>query len=377
MHLFLSLRAPRSERPRRSWSAAGVVSIRCLPYGQAVRTLAEGDVREVASVAAELTALDDAEPFPVAVLARLATLVGSRDATYTELDRGREAFLYEACWEDGVGGTSIRPEPDRPSDTLWWRLRHQHPIRAYRERTDDWTSTRLMSDFVSMREFRRTEIWNELYRDQQSNHWIGVGLRRSPAAQTRMFVFTRERRDFRDRDRLVLDLLQPHLQRRYERAQTAAEAADALATFTEHDNADTGRLIICSRGGTIEFASKQARRILGKYFESAAGRLPASVSSTLHRGDPVTVNRGEQRLTLRSTSSAGLLVVVLSEEDLRLKRLTPRQRTILEHVATGATDAQIAADLAISPATVSKHLEQIYERLEIHTRTAAAALLTA
>ena len=153
MHLFLSLRAPRSERPRRSWSAAGVVSIRCLPYGQAVRTLAEGDVREVALVAAELAALDDAEPFPVAVLARLATLVGSRDATYTELDRGREAFLYEACWEDGVGGTSIRPEPDRPSDTLWWRLRHQHPIRAYRERTDDWTSTRLMLDFVSMREF--------------------------------------------------------------------------------------------------------------------------------------------------------------------------------------------------------------------------------
>ena len=121
---------------------------------------------------------DDAEPFPVAGLARLATLVGSRDATYTELDGGPKAFLYEAWWEDGVGGAAARPEPDRRSDTLWWRLRHQHAIRAYRERTDDWTSTRLMSDFVSIREFRRTEIWNELYRDQQSNHWIGVGLRR-------------------------------------------------------------------------------------------------------------------------------------------------------------------------------------------------------
>ncbi len=342
-----------------------------------MRTLAEGDVTEVASVAAELAAIDDAEPFPVAVLARLATLVGSRDVTYTELDRGREAFLYEAWWDDGVGGGSARPEADRHSDTLWWRLRHQHPIRAYRERTDDWTSTRLMSDFVSLREFRRTEIWNELYRDRQCNHWIGVGLRQSRTTQTQMFIFTRERLDFRERDRLVLDLLQPHLQRRYERAQAAAEAADALATFTEQDNGDTGRLIICSRGGTIEFASKQARRTLGKYFESAAGRLPASVSSALHRGDPVSVNRGEQRLTLRSTSSAGLLVVVLSEEDLRLKRLTPRQRTILEHVATGATNAQIAAGLAISPATVGKHLEQIYQRLDIHTRTAAAALLTA
>ena len=339
-----------------------------------MRTLAESDVKEVASVAAELATLDHAEPFPVATLARLATLVGSRDATYTELDRGQESFLYEAWWEDGVGGSG-RPETDRRTDTLWWQLRHQHPIRAYREQTDDWTSTRLMSDFVTTREFRRTEIWNELYRDQRSNHWIGVGLSHSPTTQTRMFMFTRERLDFRERDRLVLDLLQPHLQRRYERAKAASEAADAFATLAEQDD-DTGRLIICSQGGTIEFASKQARRILGKYFDRAAGRLPPRVYSSLYRGDSVTVTRGHQRLTLRSTSSAGLLVVVLSEEDLRLKRLTPRQRTILDQVATGATNAQIAANLEISPATVNKHLEQIYRRLDIHSRTAAAAFLT-
>jgi DNA-binding NarL/FixJ family response regulator len=54
--------------------------------------------------------------------------------------------------------------------------------------------------------------------------------------------------------------------------------------------------------------------------------------------------------------------------------LTPREREILEHVAAGETNAQIAAALGISPATVRKHLEHAYEKLHVSTRTAAAVL---
>ena len=43
----------------------------------------------------------------------------------------------------------------------------------------------------------------------------------------------------------------------------------------------------------------------------------------------------------------------------------------------GLTDAQIGDRLGISPATVAKHLEAIYDRLEVHNRTAAARLLHA
>ena len=50
-----------------------------------------------------------------------------------------------------------------------------------------------------------------------------------------MFVFLRERGDFDERDRLVLDLLQPHLQLRYDRVQAAAEAVDAIASIEEPD----------------------------------------------------------------------------------------------------------------------------------------------
>jgi DNA-binding CsgD family transcriptional regulator len=58
-------------------------------------------------------------------------------------------------------------------------------------------------------------------------------------------------------------------------------------------------------------------------------------------------------------------------------RLTPREREILELVAGGRTNGEVAKLLWISPATVRKHLENAYDKLEVHTRTGAVAALRA
>ena len=54
-------------------------------------------------------------------------------------------------------------------------------------------------------------------------------------------------------------------------------------------------------------------------------------------------------------------------------RLTAREREIIDLVATGATNTQIATELGISASTVRKHLEHAYAKLEVSTRTAAVA----
>jgi DNA-binding CsgD family transcriptional regulator len=52
-------------------------------------------------------------------------------------------------------------------------------------------------------------------------------------------------------------------------------------------------------------------------------------------------------------------------------RLTPRQRELLHLVAAGHTNAQIGRRLGVTEKTVGKHLENIYARLQVSSRTAA------
>ena len=63
-------------------------------------------------------------------------------------------------------------------------------------------------------------------------------------------------------------------------------------------------------------------------------------------------------------------------ESFRSDCLTARENTIIRLVATGLTNRQIAAHLIISPGTVRTHLDHIYRKLDVHTRSAAVAATT-
>lgn len=60
-----------------------------------------------------------------------------------------------------------------------------------------------------------------------------------------------------------------------------------------------------------------------------------------------------------------------------LSRLSGREHEVLVLVAGGKTNHEIGELLALSSRTVQKHLEHIYEKLGVHTRTAAAMQLQA
>jgi DNA-binding NarL/FixJ family response regulator len=52
-------------------------------------------------------------------------------------------------------------------------------------------------------------------------------------------------------------------------------------------------------------------------------------------------------------------------------RLTARERQVLERIAQGDTDAAAGRALGIATRTVSKHVENILQKLGVETRTAA------
>jgi DNA-binding CsgD family transcriptional regulator len=56
--------------------------------------------------------------------------------------------------------------------------------------------------------------------------------------------------------------------------------------------------------------------------------------------------------------------------------LTQRQHEILQYVAAGQTNARIARHLDVSEATVRKHMENIFARLDVTSRAAAVARMS-
>ncbi len=76
---------------------------------------------------------------------------------------------------------------------------------------------------------------------------------------------------------------------------------------------------------------------------------------------------------VRGNGTAGGDRIWFSQEDLRRLGLTRRETEVLGLVASGKANQEIADLLYISPLTVRKHLEHIYEKLGVESRTGAVA----
>jgi predicted ATPase/DNA-binding CsgD family transcriptional regulator len=96
-----------------------------------------------------------------------------------------------------------------------------------------------------------------------------------------------------------------------------------------------------------------------------------------HLGEPAWIEANETGQLLGSDRATQLayecLTELRSELDASSSGLSRRQIEVLRLVAAGLTDADIAARLVVSPRTIHAHLRLIYQKLDVTSRTAAAA----
>ena len=90
------------------------------------------------------------------------------------------------------------------------------------------------------------------------------------------------------------------------------------------------------------------------------------------------VARGEFSSSPRTT--AELVLGLIEKVECRrlpdsISRLTPREMQILSDIERGATNKEIARRLGISAATVKNHVHHVLEKLEVHRRQDAGALM--
>lgn len=188
-----------------------------------VAALPQSDVQAALTFLREAEAVTGVMPFPPELLERLRELVPCDLVHFCELDRQRRRLIADTH----STGERLEDDPEDEGQQSFWRLRHEHPICAHQERTGDF-SARKLTDFLTRRDFHRLEIYGEWFREGGRHEFeLEVGLP-APPWHTKVFLFHRRDRDFRERDRLVLELLRPHLAHLYESAKMR-RLAGALA----------------------------------------------------------------------------------------------------------------------------------------------------
>lgn len=329
--------------------------------------LAPGDAERVLRFVAEAESFGGDHPFEGEFLTQLGRLVRADLVQYAEA----------AGWSPEVGPALAFY---RPGDNLFDGVLDMdtiHPVMLaedplilhFQEGGFDAVKR---SDFQTRREFRRTLLYELLVEPTGWDDSLGVLLRTSPASRPKLFWFDRGGRDFSERDRTVLNLLNPHLVQLYRSYESRRRLRTALAL---HESSEAA-IVILETDDRIDFASRAAHELLDRYFGEKVGRLPDPLTSWLRErrkgatSDPLRVDAGDQELLVELVDGALLL-----EEQRRMPRLTPRELQILDLVAEGRTNAEIAEALWVSPLTVRRHLENVYAKLGVHTRTAAAALV--
>jgi DNA-binding CsgD family transcriptional regulator len=330
---------------------------------KAVLTLTRRDAERLLRFVGEADALGGDQPFTGDLLVELGRLVEADWVTYCELDRVRRRNLLS------VARTGDEDDDDDIPDEFFWDfVCIVHPV-CVRHQQGVFNALKL-SDFLSPRELHETPLYDLWFRPYGIEHELNVAIP-SPHWHTKTFLFDRsgERRDFTERDRLILDLLQPHLARLWQAARTRRLLNAALAELDRADEHDPRGVILLGAGTETDFASPPAERLLREFFgQQAEGRLPPALADWLEADGEVPLTRqlDGRRLTVRRSEGALLL-----EERQDGIQLTAREREVVSWVARGKTNAEIAQLLWLAPSTVRKHLENIYAKLGVNTRTAA------
>lgn len=171
-------------------------------------------------------------------------------------------------------------------------------------------------------------------------------------------------------------------------ASLVTQARSALDAFGH-------AVLVAGLDGRIAWQTPLARQWLQAWFPEGAGAgMPARVALWLREAvaareqgqepAPLVLAQGTRRLgfELAEALDGGCYSMMLREESDAAQvqglmagfTLTRREAEVLHWVSKGKTNRDIGDILGTSPRTVNKHLEHVFAKLGVETRTAAASL---
>ncbi len=214
-------------------------------------------------------------------------------------------------------------------------------------------------------------------RTRQGETWGAVGLYREPGAPM-----------FSEVDKAFLRAIGPHLAAGARSAMTFGEATDPEVP-------DGPGLVVIDSDWQVRSATQGAEHWMSRLPDGHAqgGRLPSAVLAVAAQGlqdrqrqAPSTVAFSRIRATdgtwlllhgapLEGDDQPRVAVIIEPAHPARIYpllmsayELTERERDIVQLVLTGASTAEIAHDLVVSPLTVQNHLKSVFEKTGVRSR---------
>ena len=327
--------------------------------------LASSDAERLLRFVAEVEGISGEQPFTGEFLVELGRLIEADWVTYTEVDHvRRRSLMYMPRPGD-------EDDESEDLDDHDWALMNEHPICRWWRKEGRFSALR-MSDVITQRELRENRFYAEYFRPWGVKYELKVRLPSSPPWHAQTFMFNRKPgRDFTKRDRLVLELLTPHLTRLWHAARTRRLLASTLEALEWAPATESRGIVLLGACHEVDFASAPASRLLGAFFPPrTGGQLPVPLVDWLvsESAEPLVRGTESGRVIVRRTGEALFL-----EEQQSGIGLTTREQEVLSWVARGKTNPQIAELLWLAPSTVRKHLENVYAKLGVTTRTAAVS----
>lgn len=285
---------------------------------------------------------------------------------------------------------------------------NQHPLVQYHAYQRG-RGVRRISDSVPQSRFVNSALYDEYYRRIGIDHAVAVPIRVDDQVLVSL-VLNRCRRDFSDRDCALLEAVRIPLAQMYGQALAMTQAQAALAAMGQIlEQQGSAWMRVSGRPRMLHAAGEQSlawiaeqtghlprigqplpagleHRIEEAAAEACAGRPLCPAAAPTGSG-PQPVGPGLvitlQPLAAASDTRAGdtgagdMLIWLRRSPGPQAPScfasllLTGREREVMVWLAAGKTNRDIAALLGCSHRTVQKHLEHIYPKLGVETRTAA------
>lgn len=356
-------------------------------------TLSEQDYQKLLTFLHELYIPGNLKDFSARILAALPKLVAADIPGYCAIDFIQDQFL------DGTQMPGI--SSSRMKEVINQHF-HEHPWVAHYLKTGDRGVSKL-SDFVSKQQLHRLKVYQTFLRPIGMEEPMGVILPHANSVHADVVTLFRSERSFTERDRAILNLLQPHLIQARQTAHLFSQVQQGFSQMQQenqqlHDSLNVAGVVILSQDGHIQVMTRKAEQWLRQYFpfRQMGQSLPEHLQrwvryqqSLLSQNGavskprlPLKVEQEGKQLIMRFVTDPAqeqyLLLLEeqqqqpeLSVESFELLGLSKREAEVFYWVAKGKENLEIADVLCVGVTTVRKHLEHIYQKLDVKTRTSA------